>query len=78
MKILDGKKLQKICFDEIKNIVSLLEIKPKLCVISIGDDKMNQVYFKQIEIVCLDIGFDIDKFFFETITETNVKKRCDY
>lgn len=69
MQILDGKILQKNILNEIKKTVSLLEISPKLVVISIENDPNKEMYIKEIEKMCKMVGYSFELKFFEAITE---------
>lgn len=68
MQYLDGKKLQLKIFDEIKNIVCLLEIKPTLAVISVGDDSVNKVFLKQIKKMCAYVGYELEYYHYEDVS----------
>lgn len=45
--IIDGKSIKKQILDELKDEVSMLEIKPSLVVIQVGDNDASNVYIKQ-------------------------------
>ena len=82
MEFLDGKKLQKQTLQEIKNLVELLEIKPTLAVISIGEDPINNVFFQQKKKMCQEVGFKIILHHYEDISESSLislikKLNCD-
>lgn len=49
MEYINGKNLQKKFLNELKQTVSLLGIKPTLAVISIDNNKINDIFFKQIK-----------------------------
>ena len=44
---MDGKSIKKNILEELKKEVSLLEVKPKLVVIQVGNDDASNVYIKQ-------------------------------
>ena len=48
-KIIDGKKISLEIKNELKEKVSLLKVKPKLVVISVGDNEASKVYVGQKE-----------------------------
>lgn len=54
--LLDGKKTAKILREELKEKISNLEIKPKLVVIQIGEDKASSTYVKNKSKACLEVG----------------------
>ena len=45
--VMDGKSIKKNILEELKEEVSLLEVKPKLVVIQVGNDDASNVYIKQ-------------------------------
>lgn len=57
-KIIDGKKISKKILEELKEEVNNLKVKPKLVVISVGDDEASKVYVKQKEKKSLEVGID--------------------
>ena len=54
--IIDGKKLASKIKDELKNKISCLKTKPNLAVIIVGNSPASQVYVKNKEKDCLDVG----------------------
>lgn len=54
--IIDGLSTSKAIKDEIKKEIELLDIKPKLVVILVGDDKASQVYVASKEKSCTEVG----------------------
>ena len=68
MEYLDGKNLQKKFLTEIKEFVSLLGIKPVLAIISIGENKANTIFFKQIKKMTEFVGYEIEYYHYEDIS----------
>lgn len=68
MKYLNGKNLQKKILMEIKNTVTLLNIKPVVAVISIGGDLVNQLFFRQIKKMCDEVGYEIKHYYYEEVS----------
>ena len=69
-KILDGKKVSEIIFENIKKEVTELEKKPKLAVILVGNNPASQIYVRIKQKRAISLGFDsIDIKYPETITE---------
>lgn len=58
MELLDGKKLKLEILDELKKEVELIDIKPTLCVIQIGDDEASNIYINQKRKMCDYIGYN--------------------
>ena len=58
--ILDGKKNSDLILDEVKNEVSLMEVKPKLVIIQIGNDDASSVYVKNKSYMCKYVGYDFE------------------
>ena len=56
-KIIDGKKVSLEIKEELKKKVSKLKVKPKLVVISVGDNPASKVYVRQKEKCAKYIGF---------------------
>lgn len=55
--ILDGKKIKTEILDSLQEKVSLLNVKPKLVVIQVGNDEASNVYIKQKQKMCEYIGY---------------------
>ena len=69
---MDGKKLQKKFLKEIGSTISLLGIRPKLFVIFIEEQESKRIYFRQIQKMCDEVGFDLDFTYLEAITESSL------
>lgn len=74
MKIIDGKSLAQSIREELKSEVDKLKqnnIIPKLAVILVGDNPASEVYVRNKEKACIDIGVDFELFRLgkETTTE---------
>ncbi len=54
--IIDGLSVSKIIKDEIKKEIETLNVKPKLVVILVGEDKASQVYVASKEKSCAEVG----------------------
>lgn len=74
MQYLDGKILQKKFLKEIKEEVALLGIKPVLAVLSIGEDQINDIFFKQIKNMCEYVGYGIEYYYYPDISEDTLLK----
>lgn len=74
MEYLNGKILQKKILNEVKETITLLGIKATLAVISIGDDKTNDLFFKQIKKMCDDVGYKIEYYHYSDISENTLLK----
>ena len=65
MEIIDGKKLAKEIREKLKlksNELKEKGINPKLAVIMVGDDKASQVYVKNKNKACNEIGIEFEEF----------------
>lgn len=56
-KLIDGKSIAKSMTDEIASIVSGMPEKPGLAVVLVGDNPASQVYVRNKERMCKDVGF---------------------
>lgn len=56
-QIIDGKEIAKDLKKQISSEVSLMERKPGLAVILVGDDPASQVYVNSKEEACQEVGF---------------------
>ena len=54
--IIDGKSVSEIIKSEIKIEVANFDIKPKLVVVLVGNDKASEVYVRTKEKSCLEVG----------------------
>ena len=76
-KIIDGKKISLEVKEELKKEVSLLEIKPTLVVISVGDDPASKVYVKQKEKCANYVGYNYLHLNYDKIEESELLKKID-
>lgn len=68
-ELIDGKELAKKIRMELKDEVNELkkqEIKPKLAVIMVGDDKASKVYVKNKSKACEEIGIEYEEFLLDS------------
>jgi len=70
--ILDGKRINKIILDEVRNEVKDLSIKLKLVVIQVGDNAAGCVYLFQIKKMCSYVGYDFDYLRFDNDVTTDM------
>lgn len=77
MEFIDGKKLQKKFLDEIKKTVELLEIKPTLAIISIGENKINDIFYNEKVKMCKYVGYNFLKYHYEDISMDYLLKLID-
>lgn len=68
-KIIDGKKISLEIKERLREEVSLMEVKPKLVVISVGDDPASEVYVRQKEKCAKYIGLEYQHLHYDTILE---------
>lgn len=73
-KIIDGKAISIKIKDELKEEVSKLKRKPKLVVISVGDNAASEVYVKQKAKAAEYIGFDYEHKHYDSIKEEELIK----
>lgn len=73
-KIIDGKKISLEIKNELKEKVSLLKVKPKLVVISVGDNEASKVYVGQKEKCANYIGIDYLHMHFDKISDDDLIK----
>ena len=64
--ILDGKSLAKIIQEKIKKRVDLMERKPGLAVLLVGNNPASEIYVKLKEQACHDVGIHFEKFLYDT------------
>lgn len=60
-KIIDGRQIAEDIQAEIAKEIDSVQIKPKLVVISVGDDFASRVYIKQKEAACKKVGIEFEK-----------------
>lgn len=63
--IIDGLGLANEIIKEIKNEVDKLEVKPKLVVILVGNDNASQIYVKNKQKRCLEVGIESEVLHFD-------------
>ena len=68
MEILDGKELAQKIRTEIKQEVKACLIRPSLAVIQIGEDEENDIYIKNKEKACSEVGIYFRHFKFDDQT----------
>lgn len=74
MEYINGKNLQKKFLNELKQTVSLLGIKPTLAVISIDNNKINDIFFKQIKQMIMEVGYEIQYHHYADISQATLLK----
>ena len=72
MIVLNGKELSSKIKENIKNEVDKLSIKPKLAVISVGNDEASKVYVRNKEKACNLVGIDFELFHFDESTDEEI------
>lgn len=75
MNIIDGKAISKEIQENIRKEVELLDKKPGLAVILVGDDSASQVYVNNKEKMCKKLG--INSFVYRLSENTNEKELLD-
>ena len=73
-KIIDGKKISGEIKDELKAKVDKLSVKPKLVVISVGDNPASKVYVGQKEKCANYIGINYEHKHFDSISDDELVK----
>ena len=76
-KIIDGKKISGEIKDELKEKVSKLKVKPKLVVISVGDNPASKVYVGQKEKCANYIGIDYLHMHYDSISDDDLIKEIE-
>ena len=71
-KIIDGKKVSLEIKEELKKKVSKLKVKPKLVVISVGDNPASKVYVRQKEKCAKYIGFLYEHMYYDSISDDDL------
>ncbi len=64
-KNIDGKKISKVIKENIKEFTKDLIVKPGLAVIQIGDDSASDIYIKQKEKACHEVGITFKHYKFD-------------
>lgn len=76
--ILDGKKLKEKIIIQLNEEVNKLNVKPNLCVIQIGNDEASNIYIKQKEKMCNNIGYGfIHQKFNSDVSEDEILNTID-
>ena len=76
-KIIDGKKISGEIKEELKEKVEKLKVKPKLVVISVGDNPASKVYVGQKEKCANYIGIEYLHIHYDTITDDLLIKEIE-
>lgn len=63
--IINGKEVAQKVRENLKEEVSKLEVKPKLAVIMVGNDKASEVYVRNKSKACDEIGIGFEEFLLE-------------
>ena len=76
-KIIDGKKVSQTLKEELKEEVSKLKVKPKLVVISVGDNPASKVYVRQKEKCATYVGFEYLHLHYDEISDDKLVKEIE-
>ena len=76
-KIIDGKKVSQTLKEELKEEVSKLRVKPKLVVISVGDNPASKVYVRQKEKCATYVGFEYLHLHYDEISDDKLVKEIE-
>lgn len=76
-KIIDGKKISLEVKETLKKEVGLLEVKPTLVVISVGNDPASRVYVRQKEKCAKYVGINYIHLNYDKIDEESLLKKID-
>lgn len=76
-KIIDGKKISLEVKEDLRSEIGLLEVKPTLVVISVGDDPASKVYVRQKEKCAKYVGINYIHLNYESITEDELLEKID-
>ena len=76
-KIIDGKKISGEIKDELKEKVDKFKVKPKLVVISVGDNPASKVYVGQKEKCANYIGIEYSHMHYDTISDDDLIKEIE-
>lgn len=77
-KIIDGKAVSDKIKDELKSIVDILEKKPKLVVVQVGDDPASNVYIKHKKKAAEYVGIEFEHIkFSENIEEVEIINKIE-
>ena len=75
MELLDGKALSNKIYQNIKSTIFTLPFTPKLGIIIVGNRPDSLVYVNMKRKKCLEIGIDVEVFYFEDPKKTEVLKK---
>ena len=75
MELLDGKALSNKIYQTIKSTIFTLPFTPKLGIIIVGNRPDSLVYVNMKRKKCLEIGIDVEVFYFEDPKKTEVLKK---
>jgi methylenetetrahydrofolate dehydrogenase (NADP+)/methenyltetrahydrofolate cyclohydrolase len=76
-KIIDGKRVSQTLKEELKEEVSKLKVKPKLVVISVGDNPASKVYVRQKEKCATYVGFEYLHLHYDEISDDKLIKEIE-
>ena len=76
-KNIDGKKISLEVKEELKKEISLLEVKPSLVVISVGDDPASKVYVRQKEKCAKYVGINYTHLNYDHIEDDELIKKIE-
>ena len=76
-KIIDGKMVSQSLKEELKEEVSKLKVKPKLVVISVGDNPASKVYVRQKEKCATYVGFEYLHLHYDEISDDKLVKEIE-
>lgn len=76
-KIIDGKRVSQTLKEELKEEVSKLKVKPKLVVISVGDNPASKVYVRQKEKCATYVGFEYLHLHYDEISDDKLVKEIE-
>ena len=76
-KIIDGKKVSLELKDKLRDEVSKLKVKPKLVVISVGDNPASKVYVRQKEKCANYVGFLYEHLHYDSIKDDELIKEIE-
>ena len=76
-KVIDGKKISLEIKNKLKDEVEKLKVKPKLVVISVGDDAASKVYVGQKEKAAVYIGIEYLHMHYDMISDDDLIKEIN-
>jgi methylenetetrahydrofolate dehydrogenase (NADP+)/methenyltetrahydrofolate cyclohydrolase len=75
--VLDGNSISQLIKDEIKAEINELNIKPKLCVILVGNNAASKIYVKKKCEACALVGIESETYYFTEDEYLNVKAKIN-